>query len=135
MGFNCGLAVTVNVGLGSGEMSQKNKIMVECSRGCRFPVNLEKHTDRNYVMCSKHHEQIKVRGSRWTLKHSSTWQEQREENMQRRRELRGLGKRPPQGLSPIPYIRGIPAFMASLMAFVKARKEQLEREKGGDDKK
>ena len=70
----------------------ENKIMVECSKGHRFPVNLNKHTDRRYVMCPRCKEEINVRKEHW-FEPNPDWQKIKEEQAGMRREMKAKAKR------------------------------------------
>lgn len=54
------------------------KIMVKCSCGNHFLVNLAKHQDRDYVMCSRCHAEIKVRKGPLNWKPSLSWHKQKD---------------------------------------------------------
>lgn len=57
-----------------------------CPNKHRFPVNLEKHQNRNYVMCPKCGARVQVRASLGKLKTNPNWAKTKEEREQARQE-------------------------------------------------
>jgi hypothetical protein len=74
-----------------------NVIMVKCSNGHRFPVNLDKHQDRNYRICPRPNcgARVKVKTSIWSP--NARWarikaerEQALKEERERRRQSQGL---------------------------------------------
>ena len=109
-------------------MSEKKIIIVECSQGCRFPVNLNKHRDRDHVFCPKHKEKIKVR-KKWFFEPNPDWEKQKAERQWDRTRMKGMEK-PKKKEAALPvHVPMFTPFLARVMAKLrfKARKEAEER--------
>jgi len=102
-----------------------NKIIVECSQGCRFPVNLDKHKDRDYVFCPKHKEKIRVRKEHF-FSPRLDWEKEKEKRKQDRLDVKEMKRRKPRG-APITIPVMSPLLAEILAAY---RKRQREVEKG-----
>ncbi len=102
-------------------------VVVTCSNGHRFPVNLEENKYRDYVMCPKCREKVVVR-KKHIFSPSPTWEKEKREAKAMREELR-VGKRRPipitqPMISPIGRVYGLLAFSQ----IIKKREEEKERE-------
>jgi hypothetical protein len=101
------------------------KVIVKCSNGHRFPVNLEKHTDRDYVFCPKCREQVKVRKEHF-FSPNPKWMKEKEEREDARKEMK-LKKRKPV---PVPMFEvGSPVLGEMARAIFEASKVVKEKKK------
>lgn len=97
--------------------------MVECSQGCRFPVNLERHKYRDYVMCPRHHEKIKVRARFWEP--DPDWKERKEIYEANRRDAKNMGKKKGRGEGGLvlPRVSLPPMLLRILKGYEEKRRE------------
>lgn len=102
--------------------------MVTCSNGHRFPVNKDKHLDRDYRICPRKgcRERVKVR-SKWSFLPSVHWPRIKEEIESNKRLMKELKRHPPE---PVPaYLMDSARVTASMvtLAAAKMMKEQKEQ--------
>lgn len=83
----------------------KNIVKVVCPNGHRFPVNLDKHQDRNYRFCPTCKAKVKVTQSILKWSPDVRWariKEERESARREEKEQKRVEKR--QGHGPPPFL-------------------------------
>jgi len=101
-------------------------IIVECSNGHRFPVNLEKHIDRDYVFCPKCREQVKVRKEHF-FSPNPKWMKEKEERESEKKQMRLMKKK--RESIPMFETVGSPVLGEMARAIFEASKVMKEKKK------
>jgi len=101
------------------------KIVVSCSQGCKFPVNLDKHENRDHVFCPKHHEKIKVRKKHF-FSPNPDWKKEKESRKEARDAVRAM-KRKPQKITVSPYELSVPLLSPTLLAALELSRKMKNR--------
>ena len=104
-------------------------VVVSCSNGHRFPVNLEKHRNRADVFCPRCREKVVVR-KKFFFSPNPDWEKEKERREWDRFEMKERARTPPSK-APIVHPHIIRArAMAGLLAFsrlIKRREEEKKR--------
>lgn len=102
--------------------------MVQCSKGHRFPVNLDKHKNRNYVICphASCYEKVKVR-SRFKFLPNPKWPKIKEEQRDVRREIKARRKEQPEPAFGATVRQGFRLNLSALSQMIKAKKKAEEK--------
>ena len=111
-------------------MKLSSKVLVECSHGHRFPVNLKKHTYRRHVFCPKCGEKVNVR--KRIFGPNPEWKKQKEERARVRAHARALKRRTPKQEFPM-VMPSVPG-MSEVMGRVALIQYELERRKKQEEK-
>jgi len=105
-------------------------VKVVCPNGHKFPVNLEKNTNRDYVFCPKCRAKVIVR-KKHIFSPSPTWDREKEEREYTRKEIRQERRPAPVAPQAELYHRGYMNRVLGALAFSKLimkREEEKKRE-------
>lgn len=103
-------------------MIKNTTIIIKCSNGHRFPVNLEKHQNRNYRWCPKCGEQITIKKKHF-WQPNPNWQQEKIDRADVIRETKAKKKKS-EPLMQFP----IDARLAAANILAKAVAEQQKKE-------
>jgi len=111
------------------------KVKVVCPNGHKFPVNLEKNTNRDHVFCPKCKTKVVVR-KKHVFSPSPTWGREKEESKSTRDEIREMRRPAPVIRQPELYHKSYMNRVLGELAFsrlIKKREEEkkLEQERKG----
>lgn len=115
-------------------MSCRMVEMVKCSSGHRFPVNMEKHQYRDYVLCPRRGCGVRVTLRKRKVSFNALWQKIKVETRRDRLEAKERKRKQPK-LAPmqvLPSQIGMSQTLAATLAFVAAKKKaEEEAQKSG----
>ena len=105
--------------------------MFRCSSGHRFPVNLEKHQYRDYVMCPRRGCGVRVQLRKRKLSFNPLWQKIKKETRMDRLEAKEKKRKQPK-LAPRQVLAsqvGMSQTLATYLAFSSAKRKAEEKRK------
>ncbi len=104
--------------------------MVKCSSDHRFPVNLEKHQYRDYVLCPRSGCGVRVQLRKRKVSFNALWPKKKASLRQSRLEAKERKRKQPK-LAPmhvLPSQVGMSQALAVSLAFAAARRKAEEEE-------
>ena len=111
------------------------KVLVVCPNGHKFPVNLDKHTNRDHVFCPKCKAKVVVR-KKHVFSPSPTWGEEKREGRILRAEVQRVRSPAPVMSQSETFHRDYMRRALGALAFsklVKKREEELKRGRERED--
>lgn len=111
-----------------------SKVVVKCSNGHKFPVNLNKHKNRPHVFCPECKEKVVVRKKR-IFSQNPDWEKQKERHREDRLLAKTMRKRAPKEAFPMAMPSVLPASEFMARAMLIQRQIEKKRRKEGEQRK